>query len=114
MVTGRNADTLASARAALPDDVVVIRADSKSMADVERIATEARVRFGTLGVVFINAGIGRLIPLQDVDEATYDEYFGTYVKGPFFIVQKLMPLFEEGSSVIFNGAFGAHRGIANW
>jgi len=114
LVTGRNPHTLDAARAELPGDVAVIQADARSLADAERVADEAKRRFGTLGVVFLNAGIGQLIPLQDMDEATYDDHFDTNVKGAFFTLQKVLPLLGAGSSVIFNGAVSTRKGIPAW
>jgi NAD(P)-dependent dehydrogenase (short-subunit alcohol dehydrogenase family) len=114
LVTGRDPVTLAAARAALPGDIAVVRADAGSVADAERVAAEARQRFGALGVVFLNAGAGRLVALQDVDEATYDGHFDVNVKGAFFTLQKILPLLGAGSSVIFNGAVGARKGLPEW
>jgi len=114
LVTGHNPETLAAAQRALPGDVIVIPADARVVADTERVAAEVRQRFGTLGVVFLNAGAGRLVAVEDVDEATYDEHFDVNVKGPFFMVQKILPLLGTGSSVIFNGAVGARKGVPNW
>jgi NAD(P)-dependent dehydrogenase (short-subunit alcohol dehydrogenase family) len=114
MITGRNPATLAAAKDVLPADVAVVRADAGSMADIQRVADEARQRFTTLGVVFLNAGIGRLVPFQDVDEATYDEHFDVNIKSAFFTLQKVLPLLGAGSSVVFNGALGARKGLQNW
>ena len=54
------------------------------------------------------------MPMQDVDEATYDEHFDVNVKGAFFTLQKVLPLLGAGSSVIFNGAVGARKGLPQW
>lgn len=114
LVTGQNPDTLAAAKRALPDDVVVFRADARSVADAERVAAELRQRFGKVDVAFLNAGVGRMLPIEAVDEATYNEHFDVNVKGQFFTLQKILPLLGEGSSVIFTGATGAEKGIPNW
>jgi NAD(P)-dependent dehydrogenase (short-subunit alcohol dehydrogenase family) len=114
LVTGQNPDTLAAAQCALPDDVVVFRADARSITDADRVADELRQRFGKVDVAFLNAGIGRMLPLEAIDEAFYDEHFDINVKGQFFTLQKILPLLGKGSSVIFNGALGAERGLANW
>ena len=114
LVTGVNPDTIAAARRALPDGVIVLRADSSSLADVDKVAAETRERFGKLDVAFLNAGIGRMLPIEAVDEATFDEHFAVNVKGQYFTLQKILPLLSKGGSVIFNGAIGAHKGIPNW
>lgn len=114
IVTGQNPATIASAQRSLPDGVVVLRADSRSLADAERVADEIRTRFGKLDVVFLNAGVGRFLSLADADEASFDEHFAINVKGAFFTLQKVLPLLGRGSSVIVNGALGAQMGVPNW
>lgn len=114
VVTGQNPETLASARRALADDVVVVHADARALADAERVAADLQRRFGRLDVAFLNAGIGRRMPLEAVDEAAYDECFDVNVKGQVFTLQKILPLLGRGSSVVFNSAVSAHRGVADW
>ena len=114
LATGNNPDTIAAARRDLPGEIVVLLADSRSLADADTVATEVRERFGTLDVVFLNAGIGRMLPIEAVNETTFDEHFAVNVKGQYFTLQKLLPLMSSGGSVIFNGAIGAHKGTPNW
>jgi NAD(P)-dependent dehydrogenase (short-subunit alcohol dehydrogenase family) len=114
VVTGRNPETLAAARRELPGDVVVLAADARSLPDADRVAAELAQRFGRIDLVFLNAGIGHLVPIDDVEEAQYDETFEVNVKGQVFLLQKLLPLLAEGGSVVFNAALGVHRAIPNW
>jgi NAD(P)-dependent dehydrogenase (short-subunit alcohol dehydrogenase family) len=113
-VTGQDADRLAAARRSLPDDVLVVRADARSLADAERVAAELRDRFGRIDAAFLNAGIGRFVALADLDEAVYDEHVDVNLKGPVFMLQKLLPLLGPGSSVVFNAALGARKGLPSW
>jgi NAD(P)-dependent dehydrogenase (short-subunit alcohol dehydrogenase family) len=114
LVTGQNPDTLAAAQRELPEDVVVFRADSRSIGDAERVAGEIEKRFGKVDVVFLNAGAGRFMPIEAVDEAAYDEHFSVNVKGQFFTLQNVLPLLARGGSVIFCGALGPKKGAPNW
>ncbi|KDN21743.1 SDR family oxidoreductase [Amycolatopsis rifamycinica] len=112
MVTGRNPETLASARRTLPADVVVLQADARSVSDADRVAQEVRTRFGSLGTLFLNAGISRPAPVDAVDEATFDDLMDTNAKGQFFTLQRTLPLLTEGASVIFTVGIGVTRGLA--
>jgi NAD(P)-dependent dehydrogenase (short-subunit alcohol dehydrogenase family) len=94
-----------------PDDVIVLQADSRSLADGDRVAEEARTRFGQLATVFLNAGITRPAPVPSVDEAAYDELFAVNTKGQFFTLQKVLPLLADGASVIFTVGAGVTRGM---
>ncbi|WAL63748.1 SDR family oxidoreductase [Amycolatopsis cynarae] len=111
IVTGQNPDTLAVARKELPEDIVVVRADSRSLADTDRVVEEIRDRFGGLDVLFLNAGIVRALPVEAVDEATFDGLFDVNFKGQFFTLQKALPLLREGGSVLFTIGLGAIRGV---
>jgi NAD(P)-dependent dehydrogenase (short-subunit alcohol dehydrogenase family) len=107
LVTGHNPDTLAAARRDLPDDVVVLRADARSIADAEAVATEVRTRFGRLDLAFLNAGGVRLAPLDTLDEETFDWHIETNIKGQVFQLQKVLPLLGKGSSVVLTSSVSA-------
>jgi NAD(P)-dependent dehydrogenase (short-subunit alcohol dehydrogenase family) len=113
IVTGENRDRLEQARRELPDDVLLLRADARSLGDAEELAREVRTRFGRLDVLFLNAGIAKLCPFDAVDEAFYDEHLAVNVKGLVFTLQKLLPLIGRGGSVLLNTSLAAHRGAAN-
>jgi NAD(P)-dependent dehydrogenase (short-subunit alcohol dehydrogenase family) len=112
MVTGQNPETIAVAREQLPADIVVLRADSRSLADADRIAEEVRTRFGSLTALFLNAGITRAAPVESIDEAMYDDLFDTNTKGQFFTLQKTLPLLTDGASIVFTVGVVAIRGMA--
>ena len=114
VVTGRNPETLANARRELPEDAVVLAADAGSLSDADAVAAELTERFGRVDLVFLNAGIGTLVPLEAVDEGLYDELFDVNVKGQVFMLQKVLPLLAPGSSVIVNGALSVSRPVSNW
>ncbi|GAA3590858.1 SDR family oxidoreductase [Nonomuraea rosea] len=113
IVTGQNPVTIATAEKELPEGVVVVRADARSLPDADRVAEEIRRRFGALDAVFLNAGIVRSQPMEAFDEATFDDLFDVNVKGQFFTLQKVLPLLNEGGSIIFNVGVGATRGLPN-
>src|SRR5262245_34481330 len=75
LVTGQNTDTIAAAKKKLPSDVVVIRSDSRSIAEAVRLAEELRERFGKVDFAYFNAGVSRMLPIEDVDEAFFDDHF---------------------------------------
>ena len=111
LVTGRNPDTLAAAKQALPDDVVVLRADASSIADAEAVAAELRQRFGRLDLAFLNAGVTRLAPLEALDEETFDWHFDTNLKGQVFTLQKVLPLLGRGSSVVLTSSTASGQAV---
>jgi NAD(P)-dependent dehydrogenase (short-subunit alcohol dehydrogenase family) len=112
-ITGRNPETLEAARKELGSSVLVIPSDAGSAADQKVVGETIRREFGALDVLFVNAGIVVLKPLDQWSEEDFDRSFTTNVKGPFFLIQALSPVFANPASIIFNGSVNAHIGMAN-
>ncbi|MFF1920913.1 SDR family oxidoreductase [Streptomyces sp. NPDC058221] len=108
MVTGLG--NVAEAEKNLPSEIAVVRADARSLTDIDHAVDEVRERFGALDVLFLNAGISRVKPLAATDEADFDALFDTNVKGNFFTLQKSLPLLNDGASVIFTIGAGTGTG----
>ena len=78
----------------------------------DRLAEQVRAVAGErLDVLVANAGISKAALLADYTVETFDRLFATNVRGPFFIVQQLLPLFGEGSNIIVISSLGA-RAVA--
>lgn len=114
LLTGQSAERIAAARKALPSDVVVLQADQRSLPSADRVAVELRERFGKIDLAFLNAGIGPMRPLEEIDEAYFDEVFDVNVKGQLFTLQKILPLLSRPSSVIITSALGVYFGLPNY
>jgi NAD(P)-dependent dehydrogenase (short-subunit alcohol dehydrogenase family) len=69
--------------------------------------------FGGLDVLFLNAGVAELKPVEAWDEQAFDRCFATNLKGPFFLVQALLPVFAKPASIVLNASVNAHVGMAN-
>src|SRR5919197_3501297 len=66
---------------------------------------------GRIDILFANAGVGQLAPLGAITEAQFDKTFGINVKEVLFTVQKALPLFHDGGSIILNASIAASKGI---
>lgn len=66
-----------------------------------------------LDVLVVNAGIVDMRPLEDWDEAGFERSFAIHVKGPFFLVQALLPAFASPASIVLNSSINAHIGMPN-
>ena len=53
-----------------------------------------------LDVLVLNAGISKSAPIADYTVENFDSLFATNVRGPFFLVQQLLPILGEGSSIV--------------
>ncbi|MEV6237479.1 SDR family oxidoreductase [Lentzea sp. NPDC051838] len=110
-VTGQREESVARARKELPEDILVLRADARSLADTDRVMSEVRDRFGTLTTLLLNAGISRPGTLATYDEAAFDDVFTVNTKGAFFTLVKALPLLSDGASVIVTTGIGVTRGL---
>ena len=53
-----------------------------------------------LDVLVLNAGINKSARIADYTVEEFDNLFATNVRGPFFLVQQLLPVLGEGSSIV--------------
>jgi NAD(P)-dependent dehydrogenase (short-subunit alcohol dehydrogenase family) len=81
------------------------------MADLDRLYAKVKEQKGSIDILFANAGISQLAPLGAITEAQFDKTFNINVKGLLFTVQKALPLFHDGGSIILNASIGASKGI---
>jgi NAD(P)-dependent dehydrogenase (short-subunit alcohol dehydrogenase family) len=101
LITGRDVDRLRAARQRLGGEVVVVRSDTASPADVDALAGQVEAEFGTVDALFVNAGVTRPLPFEQVTAPVYEDLFAVNAKGPYFTVQRLVPVLSEGSGVVF-------------
>ncbi|MDP1509388.1 SDR family oxidoreductase [Paenibacillus sp. CMAA1739] len=100
LITGRTLATLDSAREQLGDNAVAVQSDAASLTDIDALADRVKVEFGTIDALFVNAGITRNVPFESMTEEVYDELLSINAKGPYFTVQKLVPMLNAGSGVV--------------
>src|SRR6201987_1156237 len=60
-----------------------------------------------LDVLVLNAGISKAARIADYTVEDFDSLFDTNVRGPFFLVQQLLPVLGDGSSVVVISSLGA-------
>lgn len=116
VITGRDPKTLHSAAEQLEDrattdQLVAVKADVTVPQQLDHVIDEVRGRFGRLDVLFVNAGIGEFVPFAQATEEHFDRIFDTNVKGAYFTIQKALPLFSRGASVILNSSIAGLLGM---
>lgn len=115
IITGRNQAALDEAVKKLNHpNVSALKADASSPGQMEAAYAQAKAKFGTLDILFLNAGVAPVAPIEHTSEAMFDELFDINVKGVFFGVQKALPLLKEGSSVIINSSTVNTMGMPNF
>ncbi len=92
-----------------------LEADVGDEAMVESVAEEIEAAFGTIDVLVNNAGIRvDAVPVTEATEDSWDEILAINLKGVAFCSKHLIPLMEEGGSVVNVSSVGGHVGRPNW
>ncbi|MHA6894589.1 SDR family oxidoreductase [Ralstonia pseudosolanacearum] len=105
VIVGSSADRLAAAGKALSGDALLVEADVRKVADIERAVEQTRAKFGRVDVVFANAGAGTVAPLEAVTPEYVESNMALNFSGIFFTIQKTVPLIPKGGSVIVTTSF---------
>ncbi|MBZ9935559.1 SDR family oxidoreductase [Mesorhizobium sp. BR1-1-16] len=112
IVTGVNPDSLAKAQTELGSNVTVLSADSASVDAQRDLARKIAAEYGQLDIAFLNAGVSVWQSIEEWTEEAFDRSFAINVKGPYFLIQALLPVFANPASVVLNTSINAHVGAA--
>jgi NAD(P)-dependent dehydrogenase (short-subunit alcohol dehydrogenase family) len=110
-IIGRRQSELDAAVKQIGKNVSGIQGDVSNLADLDRLYAKVKEEKGRIDILFANAGVGELIPLGAITEAHFDKMFGINVKGLLFTVQKALPIFQDGGSIILNASIAASKGV---
>ena len=102
LITGQDEARLADAVAQLGNGVIGVQSNQRSLTDLDRLRSEVQAQFGQLDILFLNAGVTMPATTTDETEQHFETQIAINLKGPFFTVQKLVPLMREGGSIIAN------------
>lgn len=111
IVTGRNKEALIKAESEL--NVTGIVADQADLKSIDNLVSEVKSKFGKIDIIFLNAGTASFAPVESASEEHYDSIMNVNVKGVYFTVQKLLPILNDGGSIIFNTSINANIGMPN-
>lgn len=111
VITGRDARTLAEAEREIGGEVLALRSDAASLADIDELFAAVKGKFGRVDVLFVNAGVGKFASVEETDEELFDQIMDINFKGAYFTVKKALPLLADGASVVLNTSVVAHVGF---
>jgi NAD(P)-dependent dehydrogenase (short-subunit alcohol dehydrogenase family) len=110
-ITGRRQIELDAAVKQIGENVSSVQGDVSNLEDLGRLYAKVKEQRGIIDILFANAGVGELALLGTITEAQFDKIFGVNVKGLLFTVQRALPLFRDGGSIILNASIGGSKGI---
>jgi NAD(P)-dependent dehydrogenase (short-subunit alcohol dehydrogenase family) len=111
VITGRREKELKEAAAFIERNVTTVAGDVSRLEDLDRLFAVVKKKHGHIDILFANAGAGTIAPLAVATEGHFDQTFDVNVKGMFFTVQKALPLFKDGGSIILNSSVSNVLGL---
>ena len=89
-----------------------VGADLRAADGPQTLARQVREIVGTrLDVLVANAGIAKAASIEDTTVEDFDNLFAVNVRAPYFLVQQLLPVLGEGSSVVLLSSLAAHAAV---
>ncbi len=111
VITGRREKELKEAATFIERNVTAVAGDVSRLEDLDRLYTVVKEKHGHIDVLFANAGAGQVALLEAATEAHFDQTFDLNVRGLLFTVQKALPLFKDGGSIILNSSVAGLMGV---
>jgi NAD(P)-dependent dehydrogenase (short-subunit alcohol dehydrogenase family) len=113
VITGRRKQELDEAAAQIKN-ATAVQGDVSRLEDLDRLYATVLEKHGHIDVLFANAGVGSVAPLGSITEHQFDQVFDINVKGVLFTVQKALPLFKDGGSIILNSSIAGQKGFGGF
>src|SRR4029077_6153088 len=108
-ITGRRQSELDISINQIGKDATGVQGDVSSLEDLDRLYDTVKQQKGRIDILFANAGMLGLLPLGSITETHFDKIFNINVKGLLFTVQKALPLFQEGGTIILNASINGSK-----
>lgn len=91
-----------------------VAADLSAPNGPHELARQVRALIGErLDILVANAGISKASPVAETTVEDFDRLFAVNVRAPYFLVQQLLPVLGEGSSVVLLSSLAARASVGN-
>jgi NAD(P)-dependent dehydrogenase (short-subunit alcohol dehydrogenase family) len=91
-----------------------IPADLSAAQGPHELAKRVRERVGErLDIVIANAGIAKATSIDETSVDDFDDLYAVNVRAPYFLVQQLLPVLGENSSVVLLSSLAARAAVNN-
>jgi 3-oxoacyl-[acyl-carrier protein] reductase len=78
------------------------------------LARQTRAIVGDrLDILVANAGMAKNAAIEDTTIEDFDRLFAVNVRAPYFLVQQLLPILGQGSSIVLVSSLAAHAVVGN-
>lgn len=106
-------ETAAKEVGAMGVKCVGIVCDVRKDASVKAMVDQVMQTFGRVDIAIANAGVTSLVPVADMDEATWDDTIDTHLKGTFLVCHHVVPLMikAHAGKIVCISSVGGQRGF---
>lgn len=92
----------------------IVAADLATADGAHKLAQETRTVVGDrLDILVANAGVSKTATIEDTTVEDFDRLFAVNVRAPFFLVQQLLPILSDGSSIVLVSSLAAHASVGS-
>ena len=113
-IQARRQDALDDAVKLIGRNVTAVQGDAADLDDLDRLYDTVKQEKGSIDVLWASAGMGEPAQLGEITEAQFDTWFGLNARGTLFTVQKALPLFSDGGSILMTGSNASLGGFPGW
>ena len=110
-ITGRKQKQLDEAVKVIGRNVTGVQGDAANLDDLDRLFDTVKRVKGKIDILYASAGRGEAAQLGAITEQHFDAAFGLNTRGTLFTVQKSLPLFNDGGSIIMTGSVASVKGF---
>ena len=111
VLSGRRKEALDEVSKDLEGDFITVVADVSKPEDNVQLIKDATDAYGSIDILFLNAGIAPPTPTTDITEAHYNEIFDINVKGPIIAVKEALPYINNGGTILFTNSIVHQKGF---
>jgi NAD(P)-dependent dehydrogenase (short-subunit alcohol dehydrogenase family) len=112
LITGRRKEEVERTVQRLGGNARGIVSDAGQMKDVRSLKASVSAVLPRIDVLFVNAGVAVFTPFMESDEAMFDEQMNINFKGAFHTTRELLPLLNDGGSILLTSSILADLGLA--
>jgi NAD(P)-dependent dehydrogenase (short-subunit alcohol dehydrogenase family) len=113
-ITGRRKEAVEEAVELIGRNVTGVQGDSADLDDLDRLFDTVKREKGAIDVLWASAGVGKQSRLGEITEEDFDATFSLNARGTLFTVQKALPLFNDGGSILMTGSSASLTGYPEW
>lgn len=111
IIVGRSKEKVELAAEEL--EVKAFLADVSQVNQLDELVSKIKSQYGTVDILFVNAGIFIPAPVGQVSEEMFDQQMGVNFKGAVFTIEKFVPILNDGASIINLSSINAYTGMPN-